>query len=81
MSFKGLKLKVTKFGHLRRKGFRMPVVKLGDSGLKGLTYVTPQGAKIVYTYSMKQPYLYYFETIKMTTQAVSLFVWRGEYSL
>ena len=37
------------------------------------------------TYSMKQPDLYYFETIKMTSQAWSNFVWRiraaGEYSL
>ena len=34
---------------------------------------------------MKQPGLYYFETIKMTSQAWSNFVWRiraaGEYSL
>ena len=28
------------------------------------------------TYSMKQPDLYYFETIKMTSQAWSNFVWR-----
>ena len=37
------------------------------------------------TYSMKQPDLYYFETIKMTSQVWSNFVWRipaaGEYSL
>ena len=37
------------------------------------------------TYSMKQPDLYYFETIKMTSQAKANFVWRiraaGEYSL
>ena len=37
------------------------------------------------TYSMKQPDLYYFETIKMTSQAWSNSVWRiravGEYSL
>ena len=37
------------------------------------------------TYSMKQPDLYYFETIKMTSQDLSNFVWRiraaGEYSL
>ena len=37
------------------------------------------------TYSIKQPDLYYFETIKMTSQAWSNFVWRiragGEYSL
>ena len=37
------------------------------------------------TYSMEQPDLYYFETIKMTSQAWSNFVWRiraaGEYSL
>ena len=37
------------------------------------------------TYSMKQPDLYYFETIKMTSQAQSNFVWRvraaGEYFL
>ena len=36
-------------------------------------------------YSMKQPDLYYFEAIKMTTQALSNFVWRiraaGDYSL
>ena len=34
---------------------------------------------------MKQPDLYYFETIKMTSQAQSDFMWRirvaGEYSL
>ena len=37
------------------------------------------------TYSMKKPDLYYFETIKMTSQVWSNFVWRiraaGEYSL
>ena len=37
------------------------------------------------TYSVKQPDLYYFEIIKMTSQALSNFVWRiraaGEYSL
>ena len=37
------------------------------------------------TYSMKQPDLSYFETIKMTSQTLSNFVWRiraaGEYSL
>ena len=37
------------------------------------------------TYSMKQPDLYYFETMKMTSQAYSNFVWRirvaGEHSL
>ena len=37
------------------------------------------------TYSIKQPDLYYFETIKMTSQVWSNFVWRiqatGEYSL
>ena len=37
------------------------------------------------TYSMKQPDLYYFETIKMTSQTSSNFVWRirvaGQYSL
>ena len=37
------------------------------------------------TYSKKQSDLYYFETIKMTSQAWSNFVWRiraaGEYSL
>ena len=35
------------------------------------------------TYSMKQPDLYYFEAIKMTSQAQSNFVWRirAEYSL
>ena len=37
------------------------------------------------SYSMKQTDLYYFETIKMTSQAWSNFVWRiratGEYSL
>ena len=37
------------------------------------------------TYSMKQPDLYYFEAIKITSQALSNFVWRirtaGEYSL
>ena len=31
---------------------------------------------IVNTYSMKQPDLYYFETIKMTSQTWSNFVWR-----
>ena len=31
---------------------------------------------IVNTYSMKQPDLHYFETIKMTSQASSNFVWR-----
>ena len=40
---------------------------------------------IINTYSMKQPDLYYFETIKMTSQAKSNFVWRiraaGDYSL
>ena len=40
---------------------------------------------LINTYSMKQPDLYYFETIKMTSQAWSNFVWRiraaGEYSL
>ena len=40
---------------------------------------------IINTYSMKEPDLYYFETIKMTSQAQSNFVWRiratGEYSL
>ena len=40
---------------------------------------------LIITYSMKQPDLYYFETIKMTSQAWSNFVWRiraaGEYSL
>ena len=37
------------------------------------------------TYSMKRPDLYYFETIKMTSQAWSNLVWRmraaGKYSL
>ena len=41
--------------------------------------------KLFNTYSMKQADLYYFETIKMTSQAESYFVWRiraaGEYSL
>ena len=32
--------------------------------------------KIINTYSMKQPELYHFETIKMTSQAQSNFVWR-----
>ena len=40
---------------------------------------------IINTYSMKQPDLYYFEAIKMTSQALSNFAWRiraaGEYSL
>ena len=40
---------------------------------------------LCYTYSMKQPDLYYFEAIKMTTQAWPNFVWRmraaSEYSL
>ena len=40
---------------------------------------------IINTCSMKQPDLYYFETIKMTSQALLNFVWRiqaaGEYSL
>ena len=40
---------------------------------------------IINTYSLKQPDLYYFETIKMTSQAWSNFAWRiraaGEYSL
>ena len=40
---------------------------------------------VINTYFMKQPDLYYFETIKMTSQAWSNFVWRiratGEYSL
>ena len=40
---------------------------------------------MISTYSMKHPDLYYFETIKMTSQAQSNFVWRiratGEYSL
>ena len=31
---------------------------------------------LINTYSMKQPDLYYFETIKMTSQALSNFVWR-----
>ena len=41
--------------------------------------------KRIKIYSMKQLDLYYFETIKMTSQAQSNFVWRiratGEYSL
>ena len=40
---------------------------------------------LINIYSMKQPDLYYFETIKMTSQACSNFEWRiraaGEYSL
>ena len=40
---------------------------------------------ILNPYSMRQPDLYYFETIKMTSQALSSFVWRiraaGKYSL
>ena len=40
---------------------------------------------LINTYSMKQPDLYYFETMQMTSQAWSNFVWRiratGEYSL
>ena len=47
---------------------------------------TPAEKRLFFnTYSMKQPDLYYFETIKMTSQAWSNFVWRiqaaGEYSL
>ena len=42
-------------------------------------------AIILNNYSMKQPDLYYFGTIKMTSQAWSNFVWRiraaGDYSL
>ena len=48
----------------------------GDVSMPGLVFNT---------YSMKQPDLHYFETIKMTSQALSNFVWRtraaGEYSL
>ena len=40
---------------------------------------------MINTYSMKQRDLYYFEAIKITSQALSNFVWRiraaGEYSL
>ena len=48
--------------------------------------ITPKAwSDIINTYSMKQSDLYYFEAIKMTSQAWSNFVWRiragGEYPL
>ena len=44
-------------------------------------YIFVQGLfsnRLVYTYSMKQPDLYYFETIKMTSEAAGQILY-GEY--
>ena len=50
-----------------------------------LGYTFFRTEKLFNTYSMEQPDLYYFETIKMTSRAWPNFVWRiraaGEYSL
>ena len=56
-------------------------MKFDNESMTSLLFVI----NVINTYSMKQPDLYYFETIKMTSQALSNFVWRiraaGEYSL
>ena len=56
------------------------------TSLFSLHHAAPQIEKRIFnTHSMKQPDLYYFDDIKMTSQAWSNFEWRmrtaGEYSL
>ena len=50
-----------------------------------LTQIQIYSWELINTYSTKQADLYYFETIKMMSQAWSKFVWRiqtaGKYSL